>query len=62
MATTRKLLHCEVEMTENTTRIFTETMLFLYEKYKDRLGDELIDKGGKRAVKAGDSEQDLRSE
>ena len=60
----RRILHCEVEMTENTSRIFTETMLALYDKYKDRLSvnknkggvqDELQGKG---EIEEGDSGQD----
>lgn len=61
MAARRRLLHCEVEMTENTSKIFTETMLALYEKYKDRVS---INQGGenelrgKKAIEEGDSGKD----
>lgn len=61
MASRRRLLHCEVEMTENTSKIFTETMLALYEKYKDRVS---INQGGKnelrgkKSIEEGDTGKD----
>ena len=61
MAARRRLLHWEVEMTENTSKIFTEAMLALYEKYKDRVS---INQGGenelrgKKSIEEGDSGKD----
>ncbi len=59
MAARRRILHCEVEMTENTSKIFTETMLALYEKYKDRvnIGGE-NELRGKKSIEEGDSRKD----
>ena len=61
MAARRRLLHCEVEMTDNTSKIFTEAMIALYEKYKDRVR---INQGGenelrgKKEIEEGDSGKD----
>ena len=58
MAARRRLLHCEVEMTDNTSKIFTEAMIALYEKYKDRVR---INQGGenelrgKKEIEEGDN-------
>lgn len=61
MAARRRILHCEVEMTENTSKIFTETMLALYEKYKDRVNINIGGENelrGKKSIEEGDSRKD----